>query len=241
MSTQVVLPKFEVPPVPDSTQTDKLTKPLIAQSIELRITDDDTFIAAWALVERHDEAIKKVGEWFDPFVDGLHKMHKAAVALRNQFLTPLEESKKRLLAARVSYRAEQDRLARERAEFQAEILRKQQAAELLKEAKKLEKSGDIESAAVVREQAKTMPAPVVAVESIVPKQAGSVEKTRWIATVTSYELVPIEYRTLDPTKKTERELIDSKIQGVVANLGNTIKIPGVDIRKDTTEHSRAVR
>jgi len=37
------------------------------------------------------------------------------------------------------------------------------------------------------------------------------------------------YRTLDPTKKTEREIIDSKIRAVVNKLGNTLPIEGIEV------------
>lgn len=241
MNTQTVTPKFQIPVVPNQKEADKLVRPLVAQSADLVIKDEDGYLASWALIERHDAAIAKIGQMFDPFVDGLHKLHKMSIWLRAEFLNPVIDSKKRLLGIRKEYRTKQERIAQEKRDRDAEILRKAQANDLVKEAKQLEKSGETEAAAVLREQAKTMPAPVIPVAPAVPKQAGSVQKIRWIATVTDYELVPIEYKTLDHTKKTERELIDSKIQGVVDKLANLIKIPGVDITKDESEHSRAVR
>lgn len=241
MSTQNAAPKFEMPLVPNPKEADKLVRSLITQSADLTIADDDGYLASWALVERHDQAIAKVGEWFNPFVSGLNQLHKMAIALRDQFMDPLVASKDRLLAERKRHRTAQERLAQEKRDRDAEILRKAQAKDLEKEAKKLERAGDSETAGVLREQAKTMPPPAMPVAPAVPKQAGSVQTTRWIATVTDYDLVPIEYRTLDHTKKTERALIDSKIQGVVSKLGNQIKIAGVEIVKDSSEHSRAVR
>lgn len=234
-----VIPKFEVPPIPNSKEADKLIKPLISQSADLMIKDEDGYLASWALIEQHDNAIAKIGEWFNPFVNGLHQLHKMAVALRAQFLEPVIGSKNRLFSERKRYRAEQERIAQEKRDRDAEILRKAQAKEMEKEAKKLEKAGEVETATVLREQAKTLPAPVIPIAPA-PRQEGSVLTTRWIATITDYEAVPIEYRTLDHTKKTERELIDSKIQGVVSKLGNQIKIAGVEIRQETIEHSRAV-
>lgn len=233
--------EFKLPAVPNVKEATKLAAPIIDQARELKISDDDSYIASWALIERHDAAIAKVGEWFDPFVTGLYQLHKMAVGLRDQFLDPLLASKNRLLAERKRHRIAQEAAAQKKRDADAEILRKQQAADLLKEAKKIERTGDIETATVLREQAATLPAPIMPVAPVVPKQTGSVEKTRWIATVKDYDLVPIEYKTLDHTKKTERALIDSKIQGVVAKLGNQIKIVGVEILQDSSEHSRAVR
>jgi hypothetical protein len=241
MSMQNIIPKFEIPSMPNTRETDKLTKPILEQAIELKIKDEDGYIVSWAFIEAHDKAIAKIGEQFDPFVAGLHGLHKMAVALRARFLDPVLASKDRLLALRKEYRIEQERQTRIKADHDAEILRKAQQKDFEKEAKQLEKVGQTEAAAVIREQAKTLLPPVVFAAPAVPKQSGSVEKTRWIATVTNYDLVPIEYKTLDHMKKAQRELIDSKIQGVVDKLGDQIKIAGVEIRKDSSEHSRAVR
>src|SRR6267142_4983979 len=153
------LAEFKLPAVPNLTQANKLSVPIIDQARDLAIKDDDSYIASWALIERHDQAIAKVGEWFDPFVSGLNQLHKMAVALRAQFIDPLVASKNRLLAERKRHRTEQDVIAQKKRDADAEILRKQEAAALLKEAKKIEKSGDVETATVLREQAATLPAP----------------------------------------------------------------------------------
>jgi len=231
MSTQIVLPKFEVPKIPDTKQADQLSKSLLGQSVNLKIKDEDTFIASWALVERHDAAIAKVEEMFNPFVSGLHSLHKMAVELRDQFLTPLRQSKKILLDRRQVYRQEQDLIAKKKADEEAERLRKAQAKDLEKEAKQLERKGDIETAAVLREQASIMPAPVVPIVSAVPKLAGSVVKTSWKFSVENEALVPAEYRIVD----------EKKIRAVVNALGDKANIPGVKIWSETAEHSRAVR
>ncbi len=249
MSTQATITKFELPTIPDQQKADKLIKPLLSQALGFKIKDEDDYLASGVLIERHDAVIKQLTDGdeekkfigFKAFVAGLHGMHKMALALMNQFVGPLERSKDSLLDERQRYRDEQARLNQEKADRDAEILRKQQAKELMQEAKKHEKVGDVETATVLREQAKTMPAPVVPVAAAAPKQSGFVERPVWEMTVTNYELVPIEYKTLDYTKKGERELIDSKIRAVTSKLGNAIKIPGVEVRSTTSEHSRAVR
>lgn len=226
MSTQ-----FALPAQPDQRQATTLVKNLTAQSADLKIRDEDDFIASWSLIERHDQAIAKIGEWFDPFVKGLHEMHKMAIALRDQFLKPVVASKDRLLGERKNYRIEQERKARIAADRKAEELRKLQAKELTQEAKKLERAGDVETATVLREQAKTMPAPAVPVAAAVTKQAGSVLKASWKFAVENEAIVPHEYFTLD----------ESKIRRVVNALGDKANIPGVTVWQETDEHSRAVR
>lgn len=241
---------FVVPSVPDQAIAKKKADALIARTADLTIRDEDDYIASWPLVEQHDLAIQFIrkgdGKFpgFDGFVAGLDKLHKMAIALRSPFVNSLQASKDQLLLKRGQYREEQDRIARKKAAEESVALLKQQQAELAREAKKLEKVGEVEAAAVLREEAKTMPAPAVAVEQLT-RSSGSVSTSvltpKWEVVSTNYDMVPIEYKTLDPTKKGERDIIDSKIRTVISKLGNAIKIPGVEVRNVMSESSRAVR
>jgi len=114
------LTEFKLPAVPNVKEATKLATPIIDQARELKISDDDSYIASWALIERHDAAIAKVGEWFDPFVTGLHQLHKMAVGLRDQFLDPLLASKNRLLAERKRHRIAQEAAAQKKRDADAE-------------------------------------------------------------------------------------------------------------------------
>jgi hypothetical protein len=228
------------PKAPDTALIEKLTKPLLTQSASFKIGNEEGFIASWALVERHDVALRRIGEMFDPFVDGLHKMHKAAIELRGKFLGPVKASKDALMRSRTSFRIEQERLAKIEADKKAEEQRKLEQKELAKEAKKLERAGNTEDAERIRETAAQFPLAAVPAREL-PKQAGSVESQPWEFEVENYDLVPIEFRTLDPGKKGERDLIDSKLRAVVSKLGTAMVIPGVKVWRGRREHSRTVR
>lgn len=225
------LTQFKLPAIPNQREAAKLGSSVIDNARSLKIKDDDSFVASWALIERHDTVLKKIHEMFDPFVDGLHKLHKMAVSMRNQFLEPIVGSKEMLLHERGVYRREQERKAQEKRDHDAEVLRKQQAKELKQEAKREEKAGNTEAATVLREQAATLPPPVMPVAAAVPKQAGSVVKPVWKFAIENEALVPAEYRVVD----------ESKIRKVVNALGSAANIPGVKVWQETTEHSRAVR
>jgi len=221
---------FAITAQPDSSAAEKLSKPILGQKFE--IVDDDTLIAAGSVVRRHDEVIKKLTEGdgekflgFDGFVNGLYKMHKSAVQLRNQFVQPLVDSKTAWLRRIQTFTAKRDAEAAKRRELAAEALRKEEAKALEKD----DRQGEPEAAAVLREQAATLPVPTLPVERATPKLTGSVETPTWKFSVADYSKVPIAYRTLDPTKKTEREIIDSKIRAVVNKLGNTLPIEGVEV------------
>lgn len=222
-------PPFEWPIIPDQRSAEKLTKPVIAQAADLIIKDEDANIAAWSLVERHDQALAKIGEMFDPFVDGLHKLHKMAVQLRNNFLEPVTKSRQRLLDERTRWRIEQETAKRKEREADAERIRKETAKRLLEDAKKLQKR-DPDTATVLREQAKNVPTPTLP-PAPVTRQAGSVLTTRWKCEVFDPELVPREL--CEPALK--------KINSMVTALGDKANIPGVRVWKETSESSRTVK
>lgn len=235
---------FDPPVVPDQVQADTIVKNLLAHDFE--ITDDDMYLASWPIVQRHDAVLAKltVGEpgfvGFDGFVNGLHKLHKSAVQLRAQFVDPIVRSKQKWLDRRRAYSNKKEEEARKANEAAAEILRKEQAKQLERDAKKIEKQGNVEAAAVLREQAKTMPTPTLAFTRPLEKQKGEVETPRWEFEVENFEQVPDAYRLLDHTKKGERELIESKLRAVISKLGNAIQIPGVRVWSTTSVSSRKV-
>jgi hypothetical protein len=223
------LAEFKLPAMPDQKKLQKQMAPLLDQSLSLEVKDEDAFIASWALVERHDVAIRKISEIFDPFVTGLHKLHRMAVELRANFLAPVLASKERLLKNRQSYRQKQEELAKAERDRAAKALQEKQAKELTREAKKLERQGESEAASVLRDQAANVPMPAIAPAPAVPKQAGSVVKTVWKFEIVDAGQVPREYC----------EPVPGKIRKVVEALGDKANIPGVRVFPETKEHSRS--
>src|SRR5271167_1568291 len=110
-TTQNAAPQFSLPTIPNQVEASKLVRHTMNEAAGLTIKDEDAFIASWALIDRHDQAIKKIEEMFNPFVEGLHKLHKMALGLRDQFLIPVKQSKNVILSARQTYRIEQEKLA----------------------------------------------------------------------------------------------------------------------------------
>jgi len=226
--TTATEPRFEVPAIPDQRKAAYIVKSLQAP---IEIKDEDAYIAAWPIIQRHDEAIAKIDSMFGPFVSGLHHLHKMACDLRAQFLDPVVASKKAWLRARMVYSDAKEAADRKKRDEEAERIRKEQAKALVSDAKKLEKQGDTEAATVLREQAATLPAPSLPVTPAVPKQAGSVVTGRWKYEIENADEVPREF--CDPTP--------SKINKVVTAVGDKIKIPGVRVWWEKSESSRAVR
>lgn len=222
--------KWQVPQVPDKKAIEKRTGPLLAQTKDYAIKSEDHFVASWALVERHDVAIKSIEQTFNPFIQGLHKLHKMALQLRDQFLEPVVESKKGLLGKRQLYRGLQEEAKRKADAAAAKILQQQTQRELERQAKAVEKKGDTEAAEVLREHAAAVPLHFFSSTPAVPQQEGSVIRERWIFEIVDPAAVEREYCSPDP----------KLIRPVVEALGPNCKISGLKITHETKEHSRSV-
>lgn len=231
MSTSQVITKFELPKIPDVKEAEKLCGPLLRQAENYSITDEDGYLASWAMVERCDTVIAKLGAMFDPLCDGLFKLHRMATGLRQNFLDPAYRAKQVYLDKRGAYRREQKEIAEKKAAADAEELRKKQQKELMAEAKRQEKSGQAETAEVLREQAKELPLPAVMAAPAVPKQAGSVERGRWQVTIINPDLVPREY--CQPSETLCRKQYEA--------TGARTVIPGVTAKWIESEYSKRAK
>lgn len=227
---KTALVEWKIPTMPDQKAISKRSAPLLAEAARYEIKSEDHFLASWALIARHDEAIKKISELFDPFVSGLHKLHRMAISIRDGFLDPMEASKEALLRKRASYRKDQEERKRQADAASARLLQAQQKRELENQAKRAQRSGDSETAAALREQKAAVPLPFLSAGPAVPKQAGSVIRKRWIFEIVDPAAVQREYCSPDP------KLIRPRVE----SLGPACGISGLRIEEDESEHSRTV-
>jgi hypothetical protein len=233
MSTTNPIPaaKFQLPQLPDVRSADKLVKQAIYARQEIVIKDDYAYNESWPVIQKHDAAIEKISQMFDPFVNGLHQLHKMAVQLRSTFLDPVMTSKRNWLAERVRYANEKEAAARKQRQLEADRLQKEQAKKLLADAKTMERAGDKESAAELRDQAQNVPAVSLPMAPAVPKQDGSVVKEKVCFEIVNPDEVPREF--CDPTPARIRKYREA--------IGVSAAIPGVVFWTEKNEHSRAVR
>lgn len=222
--------EWKVPTVPDKKAIEKRSAPLLAQAADMTVNDEDHYVASWALVERHDAAIAKIEETFDPFVSGLHKLHKMACDMRADFLKPIVSSKNALLAKRQLYFGMVREAKRKADEAAAKAVQAAEKRELEKQAKLAEKQGDTQTAEVLREQSGQVPLQLFSSGPVLPKQEGSVIKERWVYEIVEPSKVEREYCSPDP----------KLIRPVVEALGPACKISGIKIERETKEHSRSV-
>lgn len=221
---------WKLPMVPDQKEIEKQNAPLLKTANSFSIITQDHFNASAILVQNLDAAIRRVEETFDPFVEGLHKLHKMAIALRNNFSKPLYYAKDRLLAGRRDFRQEQERLKYEAERKLAAGLQKEQQKDLEKQAKLAEKQGELQLASALREQKEAVPLPVISSEPAVPKQEGFAIRKRWIYTIVDPNAVERQFCSPDP----------KKIRPVVEALGPNAAISGIKIEEDVSEYSRRV-
>jgi hypothetical protein len=222
--------QWKIPTVPNQKLITKQTSPLVDRANVLTIKTEDHFTASAAVIQELDSAISTVETTMDPFVKGLHYLHKMACHMRDNFLEPLVEAKTVLLGRRQDYRARMEKLKREADAEAARILQKKQQQELERQAKAAEKAGEKQVAEVLREQKASMPLPFMNMTPAVPKQDGFVIRKRWVAIIEDESLVPREYCSPDM----------SLIRPVIERLGDKADIPGVRAELEEKEHSRGV-
>ena len=226
--TQIV--KWQIPAVPDEKAITKQTAPLLGRANLLDIKSEDHFVTAGVLIQDLDKAIMTVEQPFDPFVAGLHHLHKMAIKLRDGFVDPLYAAKDRLLVLRKQYRDGQEEIKRKADAAAAKALQKAQQKELELQARAADRQGDKEVAAVLREQKEALPLPFMSTAPAVPKQDGFVIRERWIVVIDDAALVPREYCSPDL----------SLIRPVIERLGDKAAIPGVRAEPEKKEYSRGV-
>lgn len=210
-----------------------------------RVIDAGTFRAAGAQLKEIAAYIDDVHAKLDPFVQNAHATWKAAVAERDKYLKPAEETR-RILAQRMGAYEEKERAqaraAAEAARQQRQLaeaeataharaeearLRKQAEDRRLAAAADLEAAGDpvaaeklMEQPVVVPTVAPVAPPPAPLLLAPVPAVAGVGFRDQWgDFEVTNAAAVPREYWMLD----------EQKIRSVVRALREACAIPGIRV------------
>lgn len=180
---------------------------------------------AGSFLTKIKSAEARVHEVFDPQVDAAHKAHKAAVALRQKFLDPLQQRERQFKSLIADYHREQERAARalrEEEERKARIEKNRLEAE----AKAKMEAGDFAGAKEnIRQSMDVQEDTARSLEALrpTPKMAGVAVRKTWRAKVVDPEKVPREYWVID----------EKKIAAVVSATKGSLQIPGVEIYEDT--------
>jgi aminopeptidase N len=170
-----------------------------------------------------------IEEYWSPLVADAYKQHKALIARQNEMLKPVESAIGKLKALISTYEYEEERKRKEAERIAAEALRKQQEAEAMLEAQRLQAAGDAMGAESVIEQAIAAPPPPVILQSTVPQVQGKSSRQQWKFRVTNEALIPREYLCVD----------EQKLGAVVRALKDKTRIPGIEVYPDPVVSFRA--
>jgi hypothetical protein len=234
MSTTVIEPVLVMLEPAGRLELDATRSDLLATRLPDAISSPQEYEAIAADQERVDRFIKRAKPEFDDVCDGAHKAWKKACHLRSLFFDGLEAFNARARRLMGDYREQQERIRRDQERQIAEEQRKVEQDRLNKEAKLLEKQGQKEMAAAVRQT--PVVAPAVSLPSTVPIVAGLAYSTVWkwrIAGCTDVNggrkdkdarkraaaLVPREFLDLD----------DAAITSRVSAMKSMAKIPGIEV------------
>lgn len=193
---------------------------------DIQITNDEENESASILLRNIKSASSKIKEYWKPLKDSASKAHKDLVAREKQMLTPLEEAEIKIKAKISSYIMELDKKAKE----QAELIRKAQEEEALKQleqAEKLKSEGNEIEAQIVEEMAYAIDENKTELNSAIQKQDGISYMTDYKIIVTDSTKVP------NYINETEIRPIDIGIlKRIVKNANGNIKIDGIKIIED---------
>src|SRR6266702_3533745 len=158
------------------TETQELEKQSESLVVRARgyaaIQNTDEYTGAVDLGRALKAMVSGIEEFWEPLISAAHKQHKELVGRKKQMVEPVENavSKLKSLISGYEYEEEQKRRAAER--MAAEALRKQQEAEAMLEAQRLQAAGDTMGAESVIEQAIAAPPPPVILQSSIPVKSG---------------------------------------------------------------------
>lgn len=197
----------------------KLIPPVVSQARQLTVHTSEDYEMACTFLQLVATRKKLVEETFDPIVTKAHAAHKEAVAQRKRFMDPLLEAEVAVKVKVSTWRNEEERKRQEEESRLREAAKKEADERALEEAARLEAAGEKELANMVVEAAAAAPAPVVVLDTTVPKQEGIAMRKNWKFRITNEALIPREYLSPDPVK----------IGAVVRAQKDMTRIPGVEV------------
>lgn len=210
-------------------EVEKFVPQIVSQAQQLIVTSAEEYEYACTFLQFVAGRKKQVEEVFDPIVTKAYAAHKEAVAQKKKFMDPLVAAESAVKGKVSMFRMEQERIRRAEEQRLADEAKKEADDRALAEAAELEANGEKELADMVLQNAAEAPAPVVVLESPVPRQEGIAKRKNWRYEVIDESKVPREY--MIPS--------DVKIGAVVRSQKGLTKIPGVRVWSEDTVSVRS--
>ncbi len=178
---------------PDTKKLSSETNSIANQARSITVQDAASYQKASALIDTGNEILKEIGVTFDPLIANAHQLHKDLIAKKKVFTGPIEaalSAKKREMA---SWQMEQERLRRaEEARLTAEA-KKHSDALAIAEAEALRKTGDVEAAKEVIQQAIEAPAQTVVLPKFQSTEFGRGTRTIWRWEIIDLTKIPLSF------------------------------------------------
>jgi hypothetical protein len=210
-------------------EIEKFVPQVVSQAQHLTVSTGEDYEMACTFLQFVASRKKQVEEVFDPIVTKAHAAHKEAVAQKKKFMDPLLMAESTVKIKVSTFRTEEERKRRIEEQRLADEARKDAEERAILEAAQLEASGEHELADMVIQNQTEAPAPVVVLESSVPKQSGISGRTNWKYRIVDESLVPREYLSIDPMK----------VGAVVRSQKGMTKIPGIEVYPESSVSVRA--
>jgi hypothetical protein len=161
------------------------------------------------------ERVKVVQEFFRPFKNAAHQLHKALCDRETAILAPILRTDAVKLKAIAAYNEAETKRRRLEEQQIADERKREADAAALREAAALERLGDHTLAAAVVAEAVARPAPVVALPDMV-REVANFRRT-WHWRLTTEVLVPREFLCVD-TKKLDKYATAMQASAKVAGV-----------------------
>lgn len=211
--------------LPSRQKTTRLEKNALARRDEaktIKVTSAAKYNEAAVFVLEIKGMEKTVEELYDQHVKDAHTLHKNLTTARGKLLSPLSEARKLVESSMSAWTLEQNRIAQQKAQADAEAERQRE----LKEAKKIKDAAERKE---VIEELKATPVVAESVEIAVPRVSGiSARKV-------------VKFKVFDARKVPRQFLIvdESAIRAYVKLHGLEAKIGGVEVYEDVQTQIRA--
>jgi hypothetical protein len=201
----------------------------MAESLIIETQED--YDASMAMREAFKHNLSLIDGFLGHNIELLFGLHRSATAWRTRCRLNIEQADRLVGTKRLTWYNEQQRLARAKEQEDRERLRLEQETAAKQQAAELEKQGNPEAAAEVREQALTAPPPPVHVAPEVQKSKGAVIRKRYGFRIVNPRLVKPNFLKPD----------DQAIAAVVRASGEKAVdiVGGIEVYEEQSEHIRA--
>ena len=189
------------------------------------------------------QLIAKIGTAHAPSIDAAHQSHKAAIALRDSHIHPINAALAIVQPLAMTFKREQDRLAAVESARIAKEQREAKEAQALEYAALHEERGEVEEAAKVIADA-IAPSRVTPVVSTLPKVAGLSSRKKWKCRIINPDAVNRFY--CEPNVKFINMKVDSKFHLRSTVTPEMIKaledeVGGIEVFEDEVFAGRQVK